>query len=121
MTYCVKSVRIRSYSGPHFSPLGLNTERFACLSVSIYLFEVISRNGSTICEICSKLTIKTPERRQRRPSGVFIVNFEHVPHHFLVFSLQTLNKKMLARLSGAITNGFACAFVLRNSLPHARL
>ena len=27
--------------------------------------------------ICSELTIKTPERRQRR-SGVFIVNFEHI-------------------------------------------
>ena len=28
--------------------------------------------------MCSKLTIKTPERRQWRLSGVFIVNFEHV-------------------------------------------
>ena len=27
-------------------------------------------------EICSKLTIKTPERRQLRLSGIFIVNFE---------------------------------------------
>ena len=26
---------------------------------------------------CSKLTIKTPERRHWRRSGVFIVNFEH--------------------------------------------
>ena len=34
-----------------------------------------------MCEICSKLTIKTPERHQvRRPgrSGVFIVNFERM-------------------------------------------
>ena len=28
-------------------------------------------------EICSKLTIKTSERRQSRRSGVSIVNFEH--------------------------------------------
>ena len=28
-------------------------------------------------KICSKLTIKTPERRQWRRSGVFIVDFEH--------------------------------------------
>ena len=28
--------------------------------------------------ICSKLTIKTPERRQWRRSGVFIVDFEQV-------------------------------------------
>ena len=27
--HCVKSVRIRSYSGPHFPAFGLNTERFA--------------------------------------------------------------------------------------------
>ena len=28
--------------------------------------------------ICLKLTIKTPERRHWRYSGVFIVNFEHI-------------------------------------------
>ena len=39
-----------------------------------------------------KLTIKTPERRQWRPSGVFIVNFEHILHVFLKFLLLTLNK-----------------------------
>ena len=32
------------------------------------------------CEICSKLTIKIPERRQWRRFGVFIVNFEHNSH-----------------------------------------
>ena len=31
-----------------------------------------------MCEICSKLTIKTPERRHSRRYGVFIVNFEQV-------------------------------------------
>ena len=29
-------------------------------------------------KICSKLIIKTPERRQSRHSGVLIVNFEHI-------------------------------------------
>ena len=42
--------------------------------------------------MCSQLTIKTPERRQLRPSGVFIVNFEHISHLSLVFLLLTLNK-----------------------------
>ena len=28
-THCVKSVRIRSNSGPHFPTFGLNTERYA--------------------------------------------------------------------------------------------
>ena len=41
------------------------------------------------CEICSKLTIKTPERHQRHCSGVFIVNFEHISHLFLVLLLLT--------------------------------
>ena len=41
--------------------------------------------------MCSKLTIKTPERRRRR-SGVFIVNFEHISHLVLVLLLLTLSK-----------------------------
>ena len=32
------------------------------------------------CETCSKLTIKTPERRHWRRFGVLIVNFEHISH-----------------------------------------
>ena len=43
------------------------------------------------CEICSKLTIKTPQRRQLHRFGVFIVNFEHISHLVLVFLLLTLN------------------------------
>ena len=40
----------------------------------------------------SKLTTKTRERRQRRHSGVFIVNFESISHLFLAFLLLTLYK-----------------------------
>ena len=36
-------------------------------------------------EICSKLTIKTPERRHWRHSDVFNVNFGYISHLFLVF------------------------------------
>ena len=43
-------------------------------------------------EICSKLTIKTLERRQWRRSGVFIVNFEQISHIALLFLLLTFNK-----------------------------
>ena len=53
---------------------------------NIYLFKVNIRNRET-CEIYSKLTIKTPERRQKRCCIVFIVNFEHVSHLFLLFQL----------------------------------
>ena len=40
------------------------------------MFKVKNRNTRTRCEICSKLTIKIPERRQWRRSGIFIVNFK---------------------------------------------
>ena len=43
--------------------------------VGNYMFKVNNSNTRTRCEICSKLTIKTPERRQWRRSGVFNVNF----------------------------------------------
>ena len=45
-----------------------------------------------MCEICSELTIKTPD------SVIFIVNFEHISHLFLQFLLLSLNKRMLARI-----------------------
>ena len=57
----------------------------------IYLLKVNNRNTRTRCEICSKLTIKTPERRHWRRSGFFIVNFEHISHLVVVFLLLTLN------------------------------
>ena len=57
-----------------------------------YLFKANNINTRARCEICSKLAIKTPERRQLRRSGVFIVNFEHISHLVLVFLLLTLSK-----------------------------
>ena len=43
-----------------------------------YMSKVNNINIKTWCEICSKLTIKTPERHQWCRFGVFIVNFEQV-------------------------------------------
>ena len=57
-------------------------------TANIYLFKVNKKKIRKTCKICSKLTIKTPERR--RP-GVFIVNFEHILHLSLVFLLMNLN------------------------------
>ena len=56
-----------------------------------YMFQVNNRNTRIKCKICSKLTIKTPERRQWRHSSVFIVNLEHVSHHVIAFLLLDLN------------------------------
>ena len=50
-----------------------------------YMFKVNNRNTSTRCEICSKLTITTPEQRQWRRSGVFIINFEHITYLDILF------------------------------------
>ena len=37
---------------------------YICIPAGIYLLKVNNRNTRTRCEICSKLTIKTPEGRQ---------------------------------------------------------
>ena len=42
----------------------------------IYVLKFKNRDTRIRCEICSKLTIKSPERRHWRYSGVFIVNFK---------------------------------------------
>ena len=52
----------------------------------IYLMKVNNGNIRTVCEICSKLTIKTPERRQWCRSGVFVI-FGQISLIFLVFPL----------------------------------
>ena len=66
-----------------------------CHPANIYLFKVNNRNSRKRFEICSKLTIKTPERSQWRRFVVFVANFKHIPHLFLVFLLLTLNKQVV--------------------------
>ena len=60
-------------------------------TADIYLLKVENKNTRTRCEICSKLTIKTPERHHLRCSGALIVNFEHISHLVLVFLSLNLN------------------------------
>ena len=56
----------------------------------IFLLKFNNRNTRKRCEICSKLTIKLFCKQWRR-SSLFIVNFEHISHLFLMFLLLTLN------------------------------
>ena len=42
MFHCVKSVHIRSYSGPHFPAFGLNTERYA---VFVYWYYSVNKQA----------------------------------------------------------------------------
>ena len=50
----------------HFSTLHM---KGLVYQAGIYLLKVNNRNTRTKCEICSKLTIKTPERRHWCVSG----------------------------------------------------
>ena len=59
--------------------------------VDIYLLEGNNGNTRASCEKCSKLTIKTRERRHWHRFGVFIVNSEHILHRALVFLLLYLS------------------------------
>ena len=70
--------------------LNVLRETIVISPANIYLLKVNKRNGRTRCGICSKLTIKIPERRQWRRSGIFIVNFEHISRLVLVVLLLTL-------------------------------
>ena len=49
------------------------------------MFKVNNRNTRKRCEICSNLTLKTPER-----FGSFIVNFEQVNAGWVTFISNTL-------------------------------
>ena len=60
-----------------------------------YLFKVNNRSTRKRCYKCSDLTLKAPERRGWRRSGVFIVNFEHTLHLFLMFLLLILKSNCL--------------------------
>ena len=44
--HCVKSVRIMSYSGPHFPAFGLNTERYFVTPYSVLMRENTDQNIS---------------------------------------------------------------------------
>ena len=58
----------------------------------IYMFKVNNRNTKIRCEICLKLTIKTPERLYWCCCNVFIANFNHISHLVVVFLLITLSR-----------------------------
>ena len=92
MLYCFVSVFFPVLISKISTSYNLETMEKRFIPAGIYLFTVNNRNFKTMCEICSKLTIKTPERRHWRCSGTFIINFNHISHIVLVFLLLTVNK-----------------------------
>ena len=68
------------------------SKRTITFLTNICLLQVNSRITRKRCEICSKLTIKTPELRHRCRSDSFFVISVHILHLFLGFLLLTLSK-----------------------------
>ena len=67
------------------------------------MFKVNNRNSRTKYEIFSKLTIKTPEQRHWRRSGVFIFNFERISKHVSIIIFEQVNTGWLG--SGPVKQG----------------
>ena len=78
------------------------------------MFKVNNRNTRTRCEICSKLTIKTPERGHWCRSGVFIVNFERISQLALVFLLLTLGRKIPTGFNKRVGHGIYSSIMILN-------
>ena len=53
------------------------------------MFKVNNRNTRTRCQICSKLTIKTPERRQRRQVPLLLTL--NIFHTFILVAISIFN------------------------------
>ena len=64
----------------------------------IYLFKFNNGNTRKRCEICSKLTIKTPKRRQRRRSGVLLLTAIMFHTFFWCFYCWLWTSKYLLRM-----------------------
>ena len=71
---------------------------------NIYLLKFNNENTRKISEICSKVTLKTLERRHCRRSDVFIGNFEHISHLFLEPLLLTECWKALKQITTLVQN-----------------
>ena len=62
--------------------------RLVCtMETGIYLFKVNNGNTKTMCEIYSKLKIRTIKPRRWRCWGVSIVSFEHLSQVMFQFSI----------------------------------
>ena len=63
-------------------------QQLLCTTFKVFFYQFFFLTIETLeqaLKICSKLTLKTPERRHWRRSGVFIFNFEHISDLFLGF------------------------------------
>ena len=89
LSHCLSIIHISNIQN---NSCEMNIKPFPLNSAGNCMFKVNNRNTRTRYEICSNLTIKTPERCQWRRSGVFTVKFEHISYLLLVFLLLTLSR-----------------------------
>ena len=66
-----------------------------------YMFKVNNRNSRTMCELCSKLTIKIPERRHDVVLVSLLITLKHISHLVLVFILNIVHITLNVQLSAA--------------------
>ena len=63
---------------------------FENITQPAFIYSMLITETTARCEICSKLTRKTPERSY----GVFVDDFEHISHLVLAFLLLTSNMQL---------------------------
>ena len=66
-----------------------------------YMFKVNNRNSRTRCELCSKLTIKIPERRHDVVLVSLLITLKHISHLVLVLILNIVHITLNVQLSAA--------------------
>ena len=89
---------------------------------NIYLFKVNNRSTRKRSEICSKLTIKTLDRRQAS-FDVFIVNLEHYFKSFSGVSIvyqEQVNVSWVRHLIIKVSKDFSFPNTFFSDLPHYR-
>ena len=75
--HCLKSVRIRSFSGPYFPAFGLNTERYSVSLPSVPMRENTDQKNS--------------EYEQFLRSAIFFIAYHHPEHYLVVLELGGLD------------------------------
>ena len=75
-------------------------------------YNVKNRSTRRKWDICSKLIIKTPQRRHWRRYGAFITSFAHISHLILVFPVLAVKVNAVIKDLLDITYSARCLLVL---------
>ena len=73
-----------NFSSHHYLPTESQQWKSGVRDVWNLLCPKYCSKKRTMCKTCSKLVIETTEQRHRHCSGLFIANFEKIPHTFFI-------------------------------------